>query len=50
MKTYEKLAKFIELNNDGPQTCLNTTFKQDHKRKMPSWSINIDMKAYILEL
>jgi hypothetical protein len=48
MKTYEKLARFIELNDDGPQSCLNTTFTQDHKRKMPSWSINMDMKAYII--
>jgi hypothetical protein len=22
MKTYEKLARFIELNDDGPQSCL----------------------------
>jgi hypothetical protein len=49
MKTYEKLARFIELNDDGPQSCLNTTFTQDHKRKIPSWSINMDMKAYIIE-
>jgi hypothetical protein len=49
MKTYEKLARFIELNDDGPQTCLNTKFTQDHKMKMPSWSINMDMKAYIIE-
>jgi hypothetical protein len=35
MKTYEKLAMFIELNNDGPQSCLNTTFTQDCKKKMP---------------
>jgi hypothetical protein len=34
MKTYEKLARFIELNDDGPQSCLNTTFTQDHKRKI----------------
>jgi hypothetical protein len=34
MKTYEKLARLIELNDDGPQSCLNTTFTQDHKRKM----------------
>jgi hypothetical protein len=49
MKTYEKLARFIELNDDGPQSCLNTTFTQDHKRKMPSYSINMDMKAYIIK-
>jgi hypothetical protein len=49
MKTYEKLARFIELNDDGPQSCLNTTFTQYHKRKMPSRSINMDMKAYIIE-
>jgi hypothetical protein len=48
MKTYEKLARFIKLNDDGPLSCLNTTFTQDHK-KMPSWSINMDMKAYIIE-
>jgi hypothetical protein len=36
MKTYEKLAGFIELKDDGPQSCLNTTFTQDPKRKMPS--------------
>jgi hypothetical protein len=35
MKTYEKPARFIELNDDGPQSCLNTTFPQDHKRKIP---------------
>jgi hypothetical protein len=34
MKTYEKLARFIELNNDGPQSYLNTMFTQDHKRKI----------------
>jgi hypothetical protein len=34
MKTYEKLARFIELNGDGPQSCLNITFTQDHKRKI----------------
>jgi hypothetical protein len=49
MKTYEKLARFIKLNDDGPQSCLNTTFTQDHKRKMASYSINMDMKAYIIE-
>jgi hypothetical protein len=49
MKTYEKLARFIELNDDGPQSCLNNTFTQDHKRKMPSCSINMDMKSYIIE-
>jgi hypothetical protein len=50
MKTYEKLARFIELNDDGPQSCLKTIFTQDQKRKMPIWSINMDMKAYIIEL
>jgi hypothetical protein len=34
MKTYEKLARFIEHNDDDPQSCLNTTFTQDHKRKI----------------
>jgi hypothetical protein len=34
MKTYEKLARFIELKDDGPQSCLNTTFKQDRKKKI----------------
>jgi hypothetical protein len=34
MKTYEKLARFIELNDDSPQSCLNTTFTKDHKRKI----------------
>jgi hypothetical protein len=34
MKTYEKLAWFIELNDHGPQSCLNTTFTQDHKTKI----------------
>jgi hypothetical protein len=34
MKTYEKLARFIELNDDGPQSCLNTMFTQGHKRKI----------------
>jgi hypothetical protein len=34
MKTYEKLARFIELNDDSPQSCLNTTFTQDHKSKI----------------
>jgi hypothetical protein len=43
MKTYEKLVRFIKLNDDGPQSCLNTTFTQDHKRKMPNWSINMDI-------
>jgi hypothetical protein len=33
MKTYEKLARFIEFNDDGPQSCLNTTFTQDCKKK-----------------
>jgi hypothetical protein len=49
MKTYEQLARFIKLNDDGPQSCLNTTFTQDHKRKFPRWSINMDMKVYIIE-
>jgi hypothetical protein len=49
MKTHEKLARFIKPNDDGPQSYLNTTFTQDHKRKIPSWSINMDMKAYIIE-
>jgi hypothetical protein len=31
MKTYEKLSRFIELNDDGPQSCLNTTFTQAQK-------------------
>jgi hypothetical protein len=34
MKTYEKLARFIELNDNGLQSCLNTTFTQDHQRKI----------------
>jgi hypothetical protein len=34
MKTYEKLARFIELNDDGTQSYLNTTFTHDHKRKI----------------
>jgi hypothetical protein len=34
MKTDEKLARFIERNDDSPQSCLNTTFTQDHKRKI----------------
>jgi hypothetical protein len=33
MKTYEKLTMFIELNYDGLQTCLNTTFTQDCKKR-----------------
>jgi hypothetical protein len=49
MKTYEKLARFIELNDDDPQSCLNAAFTQDHKSEMPSWSINMDMKEYIIE-
>jgi hypothetical protein len=48
MKTYEKLAMFIELNHDSPQSCSNTTFTQDHKRTTPGWSIDNDMKAYII--
>jgi hypothetical protein len=34
MKTDEKLARFIELNDDGLQSCLNTMFTEDHKRKI----------------
>jgi hypothetical protein len=34
MKTYGKLARFIKLNDDSPQSCLNTTFTQDRKRKI----------------
>jgi hypothetical protein len=37
MKTQEMLARFIELNDDGPQSCLNTMFTQDHKRKILIW-------------
>jgi hypothetical protein len=33
MKTYENLVRFIELNDDGSQSCLNTTFTQDQKRE-----------------
>ena len=53
MKTYEKLARFIELNYDGLQTCLNTTFTQDCKKKnahIVIWSINIGTKAFIIKL
>jgi hypothetical protein len=49
MKTYEKLARFIELNDDGPESCLNTTFTQDHKRKKCPRSINMETEAYIIE-
>jgi hypothetical protein len=34
MKAFEMLARFIELNDDGLQSCLNTTFTQDHKSKL----------------
>jgi hypothetical protein len=34
MKTYEKLARVIELNDDSRQSCLNTMFTQDNKRKI----------------
>jgi hypothetical protein len=34
MRIYEKLARFMELNDDSPQSCLNTMFTQDHKRKI----------------
>jgi hypothetical protein len=46
---HENIWKASKVYDDGPQSYLNTTFTQDHKRKMPSWSINIDMKAYIIE-
>jgi hypothetical protein len=39
MKTYEKIAWFIELNDDGPQSFLNTTLTQDHKRKIPAGAL-----------
>jgi len=46
---HEKLARFIELNDDGPQSSLNTTFTQDHNVKMPSLSTIMDMKAFIIK-
>ena len=49
MKTYEKLARFIELNDDGPQSCLNTTFTEDHKRKIPLTSIIMENEAFIIK-
>jgi hypothetical protein len=51
MKTYEKLSWFIELNDDGPQSCLNTTFTQDCKgnNHMALWSINMENEAYIIK-
>jgi hypothetical protein len=33
MKTYEKLARFIELNDGGLQLCLNTTLHKITKGK-----------------
>jgi hypothetical protein len=41
MKTYEKLARFIELNDDSPQSRLNTMFTQDHKRKILIWPYEV---------
>jgi hypothetical protein len=37
MKTYEKQARFIELNDGGLQSCLNTTFTQACKREILIW-------------
>jgi hypothetical protein len=39
MKTYEKLARFIELNDDGPQSCLNTTLHKITKGKCPAGAL-----------
>jgi hypothetical protein len=53
MKTYEKLARFIELNDDSPQSYLNTTFTQDHKRKiliMPYEALTWKMKHTSLSI
>jgi hypothetical protein len=52
MKTYEKLTRFID-NDDGPQSCLNTTFTQDHKRKIlirPYESLTWKMKHTSLSI
>jgi hypothetical protein len=53
MKTYEKLARFIELNDDSPRSCLNTTFTQDHKRKIlirPYEALTLKMKHTSLSI
>jgi hypothetical protein len=49
---YKKLARFIEHNDEGPQSCLNTTFTQDWKKEnthMALWRINMEIEAYIIK-
>jgi hypothetical protein len=52
MKTYEKLARFIELNDDSPQSCLKHhvyTRSQKENTHKALWSINMENEAYIIK-
>jgi hypothetical protein len=47
------IARYIKLNDGGLQSCLNTMFTQDCKKKnayIVIWSINIGIKAFIIKL
>jgi hypothetical protein len=49
MKTYEKLARFIKLNDYDPQLCFKCHIYTRSQKEISSWRINMDMKAYIIE-
>jgi hypothetical protein len=52
MKTYEKLARFIELNYDSLQSCFKHhvyTRSQKKNTKNDLWIINIEKEAYIIK-
>jgi hypothetical protein len=52
MKTYEKLARFIELNDDSPQSCFEHhvyTRSQKENTHKALWSINMENEAYIIK-
>jgi hypothetical protein len=50
MKTFEKLARFIKLNDDGLQTCLNTMFTKECKNKNALEALTWKLKHSSLSL
>jgi hypothetical protein len=47
MKTYEKLARFIELNDDGLQSSLNTTLRKHTSLSFKTTKPNICKNMYM---
>ena len=44
-----KASKVYRLNDDGLQTCLNTTFTQDCKKKNTLGTFNMETEAFIIK-